>query len=247
MVELVAASYGQRFARLGLPLDPAGDPEGSYDTIARVIAAYERSAELNPFDSKYDFYLAGQAELTPLERQGLELFEGKALCRECHPSQPGPDGEPPLFTDFTYDNLGVPRNPDLPFYRMPAEFNPDGEAYVDPGLGGFLATHPVWSHLAAANHGKHKVPTLRNIDARPDPDFVKVYMHNGVFKSLAEVVNFYNTRDVGDWPPAEVAENVNVEELGDLKLTAEEEAAVVAFMKTLTDGFDPETGNYPTP
>jgi cytochrome c peroxidase len=240
VVDRVRDGHGDRFTQLFGPdaLD-AADPQAAYDLIAQVIAAYERSVELNPFSSKYDHYLRGEASLTAQEQHGLELFEGKALCSECHPSQLGPNGEPPLFTDFTYDNLGVPRNEDLPFYAMPAAFNPDGAAYEDPGLGGFLATHPAWAHLAADNWGKHKVPTLRNVDARPDPDFVKVYMHNGVFDSLAEVVEFYNTRDVGDWPPPEVAQNVNVDELGDLKLTPEEEAAIVAFMQTLTDGYRP--------
>ena len=102
--------------------------------------------------------------------------------------------------------------------------------------------------------GKHKVPTLRNVDLRPDETFVKAYGHNGYFKSLEGIVHFYNTRDVlptcpgaytetealaaGCWPPPEVAENVNRDELGNLGLTFEEEADIVAFMKALSDGFD---------
>ena len=62
-------------------------------------------------------------------------------------------------------------------------------------------------------------------------------MHNGVFKSLEEVVHFYNTRDVEDWPPPEVEENVNNDELGNLGLTAKEEAAIVTFLETLSDGY----------
>jgi len=93
---------------------------------------------------------------------------------------------------------------------------------------------------------------LRNVDMRPRPDFVKAYMHNGYFKSLKEVVHFYNTRDVlpqckpGDrgekvscWSPPENAENVNRKQLGNLKLTDQEEDAVVAFLKTLTDDYRP--------
>ena len=89
--------------------------------------------------------------------------------------------------------------------------------------------------------GKHKVPTLRNVDKRPTPDLVKAYGHNGYFKSLEDVVHFYNTRDVpGEgWPPPEVANNVNTAELGNLGLSPREEAAIVAFMKTLTDGYVP--------
>ena len=85
--------------------------------------------------------------------------------------------------------------------------------------------------------GKHKVPTLRNVAKANALTFPKAYMHNGVFKSLKEVVHFYNTRDVVDWPPPEVEENVNTDELGDLGLTDEEEDAIVAFMRTLSDGY----------
>ncbi len=88
--------------------------------------------------------------------------------------------------------------------------------------------------MAEANMGKHKVPTLRNVDKRPGIGFTKAYMHNGVFKSLKEVVHFYNTRDVKSWPPPEVAENVNTDELGNLGLTDQEEDAIVAFMQSLT-------------
>jgi hypothetical protein len=87
--------------------------------------------------------------------------------------------------------------------------------------------------------GKHKVPTLRNVGKRPGSGFPKAYMHNGALKSLAEVVHFYNTRDVESWPAPEVAENVNTDELGDLGLTSEEELALVAFLETLSDGFVP--------
>lgn len=85
--------------------------------------------------------------------------------------------------------------------------------------------------------GKYKVPTLRNVDRRPTPGFVKAFLHNGVFKTLKEVVNFYNTRDVegAAWPEPEIAANVNTEELGDLNLTEEEEDLIVLFMKALSD------------
>ena len=85
---------------------------------------------MNPFSSKYDFYLAGMETLTPVEAWGLELFEGKAMCSACHLSEVGPNGEPPLFTDFTYDNLGVPKNPENPFYSMPRKWNPEGAAWA---------------------------------------------------------------------------------------------------------------------
>jgi cytochrome c peroxidase len=246
------------------------DVESNYDRVGLAIEAYEDSAEVNQFTSKYDYYLAGIVELDEKEAWGLELFEGKAMCSACHISEEGLDGEPPLFTDFTFDNVGVPKNPDNPFYDMDSVFlsdgspiNPLGPAWVDYGLGDFLrqlAAEDSWKSLpyvtpqlagmsrdtlltlAAENDGKHKVPTLRNVDKRPGRGLTKAYMHNGVFKSLKEVVHFYNTRDVEDWPPPEVSANVNTDELGDLGLTDEEEDAIVEFMKTLTDGYEPPEG-----
>ena len=220
-------------------LDCEQDPAGAFERIARSVSAYEKSAEVNPFSSKYDAFLKGKVQLTPEEALGLGLFVGKGKCSACHISTPGPKGEPPLFTDFTYDNLGVPRNPANPFYGMPREINPAGAEWVDLGLGGYLksAGHP--REVYEPELGKVKVPTLRNVDQRPTPGFTRAYMHNGYFKSLEEVVHFYNTRDVGQWPKPEYAQNLNKDEMGNLGLTTEEEAAIVAFMKTLTDGYTP--------
>jgi cytochrome c peroxidase len=216
----------------------------NYARVGLAIAVYEDSPEVNQFSSKYDYYLRGEVQLTAQEQWGLDLFNGKGNCAACHPSNRGPEGEPPLFTDFTFDNLGAPKNPDNPFYRMNKVYlddgspiNPAGANWVDLGLGGFLETVPKWAGMAEENYGKHKVPTLRNVDKRPGYGFAKAYLHNGVFKSLEEVVHFYNTRDVEDWPPPEVPETVNFDELGDLGLTADEEAAIVAFMRTLSDGY----------
>ncbi len=221
----------------------------NYDRFGQAIAAYEASSEMSPFSSKYDHYLKGRATLTSQEQQGLALFNGKAKCASCHTSTPGPKGEPPLFTDFTYANLGVPKNPENPYYKMDGvvvegkPINPEGANWIDPGLGGFLATcdDPAWRDKAQENRGKHKTPTLRNVDKRPAPAFPKAYMHNGVFKSLEEVVHFYNTRDVRNsgWPAPEVPQNVTREDSGNLKLTPPEEAALVAFLKTLSDGYTP--------
>ena len=93
--------------------------------------------------------------------------------------------------------------------------------------------------MAPVNMWKQKVPTLRNVDKRPGIGFTKAYMHNCVFKSLKEVVHFYNTRDVpgAKWPAPEVSENVNTVDLGNLGLTDGEENAIVDFMKTLSDGY----------
>jgi cytochrome c peroxidase len=201
------------------------DSNTAYHKIAEAIAEYEKSAELNQFSSKYDLYLAGKVKLTEQEQRGLELFEDekKGNCAACHPSRPGDDGKFPLFTDFTYDNLGVPKNPENPFYYLPPRFNPDGLKFVDLGLGGAINK--------SAENGKFKVPSLRNIE-KTSP-----YLHNGIFKTLRQVVVFYNTRDVGPWPPSEVPENVNRDELGDLGLTEQDTDDIVAFMRTLTDGY----------
>jgi cytochrome c peroxidase len=120
---------------------------------------------------------------------------------------------------------------------MASEWNADGEGWVDKGLGGFLEGTEKYAKYAADNYGKHRVPTLRNVDLRPWEDFAKAFMHNGFFRTLKDVVHFYNTRDLAEeeWPPPEIEANVNTEELGDLGLTPEEEDAIVLFMKTLSD------------
>ncbi len=120
---------------------------------------------------------------------------------------------PPLFTDFTYDNLGLPTN-----WRV---VDLSGVSPPDLGLGKFLQLE--------AQNGKFKVPTLRNVALTPP------YGHNGYFATLAGIVHFYNTRDVDAWPDPEVFENMNTTELGDLGLTADEEYSLVVFMQSLTD------------
>ena len=201
------------------------DNEKVFDYFAQAIADYERSKEFNPFSSKYDYYLRGEISLTNQEMRGLALFndESKGNCAACHPSKPADDGTPPLFTDFTYDNLGVPKNPENPFYYLSEDLNPDGTGYIDLGLGGFLNKEE--------EYGKFRVPTLRNV-ALTAP-----YMHNGVFQTLYQTVMFYNTRDIGPWPKAEVKINVNKDELGNLGLTTNEVLDIIAFMNTLTDGY----------
>ncbi len=95
------------------------DPEFAYGIVAIAIAAFEHSPMVNQFSSKYDLYLKEKAALTAEEKRGLDLFEGKARCADCHTSRPGPNGEPPLFTDFTYDNLGFPKTRTTPGTRCP--------------------------------------------------------------------------------------------------------------------------------
>jgi cytochrome c peroxidase len=217
------------------------DVDRAFERIAAALAAYERGPELRPFNSKYDAWLAGKAKLSKQELRGLKLYEDekKGNCAACHPSRRGPKGEPPLFTDFTYDNLGVPRHPDNPFYGQDKAHNPDGARFVDRGLGAAVKQ--------PAEDGKFKVPTLRNI-ARTAP-----YMHNGYFTTLRGVVAFYNDRDARKrcpqelpeaeanrrkcWPAPEVAANVNTEELGRLGLSEREVDDIVAFLRTLDDGY----------
>ncbi len=245
---------GSKYAGLwkdvwGTPVRLVGDMaiDQDYGRVGLAIAAFEASPEVNAFTSKFDYVERGMATFTAEEAWGRDLFENKGGCAGCHMA--------PLFTDYTFDNLGTPKNPDNPFYLMDGVYlddgmpiNPAGASWVDPGLGGFLVTLPE-SYFAglgldkatavAENLGKQKVPTLRNVDLRPDATFPKAYMHNGALKSLKEVVHFYNTRDVEPWPAPEVAENVNTDELGDLGLTDAEEDAIVAFMATLSDGYVP--------
>jgi cytochrome c peroxidase len=215
----------------------------AFNKVADAISAYEKSDEVNPFTSKYDYYLKEKVQLSREEKKGLKLFNGKGNCNKCHLSKPGNKKEPPLFTDFTYDNLGIPKNPNNPFYTQPPDINPDGLNWIDHGLGGFLQTTTHYSQYAAANYGRQKVPTLRNVDLRPSPTFVKAYGHNGFFKSLKSIVHFYNTRDVESWPPPEYAATVNTTELGNLGLTSNEEDAIVAFLKTLSDGYNIHFGS----
>jgi cytochrome c peroxidase len=236
------SSYAKLFVEVWGPGSLNDKKDGvaaTYERIARSIAAYERSPEVNPLTSKYDYYLKNQATLTPQEANGLALFEGKAMCSACHLSAPREGGKAPLFTDFTFDNLGIPKNPQNPFYSAPRSVNPEGAKWIDPGLAGFLAGAGYSEAVWMPELGKHKVPTLRNVDQRPHPGFVKAYGHNGYFKSLEAIVHFYNTRDVEAWPAPEVALNVNSDELGNLGLSAAEEADILAFLKTLTDGYRP--------
>jgi len=225
----------------------------AYTDVALAVASFEGSPEVVPFSSKYDAYLAGKASLTDEEAHGLSLFVGKAKCRTCHDAT----GQAPLFTDFTASNIGVPANANNPFYyeSLPDYkgyvANPAGTAYVDDGLGVILAMadNRQWQALAPDFIGTFQVSTLRNVAAR---EGTRAYMHNGFFTSLQEVVHFYNTRDVlphcSDsqgvvgvtcWPAPAQPANLNTKQVGNLHLTAQEENAIVTFLRTLTDGYKP--------
>jgi len=239
-----------------------------YDQIGISVAAYERSSEVNPYSSKFDLFWdkaknkhldvtkIGSGNwtkyrklgLNDTELYGLAMFNDPTLanCASCHSLKPGSKGYP-LFTDYSYDNLGVPRNLENPFYNNLA-YNPAGSAWVDTGLGGFLET--VQPQDAGQEMGKMKVPTLRNVDKRPTSTFVKAYSHNGYFKSLPDIVRFYASRGMGGmmggggmggggmcggmmFPEPEVNENLATLNM----FRCRDQSYLVAFLKTLTDGY----------
>lgn len=243
---------------LSLDLRNSSSVAAVYGMMAEAIAAFEKTVFFTPFTSKYDFYLTGQASLSAQEARGLALFNGQAQCHLCHSADWTVDAAgrslPPLFTDHSYDNLGIPKSSNPLIANNPVDYGlgarPDIAAIdPDPELSA-AAGYPV----SAGEAGKFKVMTLRNIAVTPP------YGHNGFFATLEQVVHFYNKRDMmqsmsgmgggmggggmggggmGMNMQPEVAQNVNTTELGNLGLTMMEERDLVAFLKTLTDGFSP--------
>ncbi|MDR2196023.1 MAG: c-type cytochrome [Gallionellaceae bacterium] len=217
----------------------------AYITLANAVAAFEREdASFQLFNSKFDASLNGRAQLTADEQAGLNLFN--THCASCHPST-RPDQSlvnpptPPLFTDFTYHALGVPRNAKIPDNADPAFF--------DLGLCG-----PERADAATVRDqrpelcGAFKVPTLRNIAVTAP------YFHNGFFATLEEVVEFYATREVTPerWYVDGVKYNDLTEQYrgnvnntdvpfalqtstGQRAFSPAEAAQIVAFLRTLTD------------
>lgn len=219
-----------------------------YGMMAEAIAAYEKTVFFRPFTSRYDYFLAQKGNLSAQELRGLALFNGKAQCHFCHPADLTEDADgnpmPPLFTDYSYDNLGIPKSKNPLIAGNPVDYGLGGRpdiAAVDPDEAlSAAAGYPV----SAGEAGKFKVMTLRNIAVTPP------YGHNGFFATLEEIVHFYNKRDMmqsmsggggmgggGMGMQPEVAQNVNTEELGNLGLTMMEERDLVAFLRTLTDGY----------
>jgi len=250
-----------------------------FDEFAQAIASYESSDSVSPFTSRFDYYLAGKATLTTQELNGYDLFRGKGSCNTCHldgrsstqlgGSDTGKAASvQPLFTDTTYNNLGLPKNVKLPWYSedTPDQWgftaNPLGFGFTDEGMGlfldGYYGAPPNldWGLLLPQFEGKFQTSTARDAAMVPYPGFVKAYMHNGYLTSLKEVVHFYNTRDVypypvlsGNcpkgtvekvtcWPMPEDSNNENTT-IGKLGLSPEEEDDIVAFLNTLVDGYKP--------
>jgi cytochrome c peroxidase len=194
------------------------DPNTALEDMGLAIAAYEtEDAGFHPFSSKYDHWLQGEAQLTAQEQAGLDLFNDptKGNCTACHPSQAQSYASHALFTDFTFDNIGVPRNWKIPAntpgarspvdgavlttVMAPVDVPADAEyAYYDMGLCGPLQPSAgdvnARPSLSATTTlcGVFKVPTLRNV-AITSP-----YFHNGVFTDLHQVVEWYVTRDIND-------------------------------------------------
>jgi cytochrome c peroxidase len=225
------------------------NPEAAFEKLAQAVVAFENTERFHPFASKFDDFLRGQAKLTPLEARGFELFKDpkKGNCLACHVGDENSrDPKDWLFTDFSYDALGAPRNAAIPDNKSPEFFD----------LG--LCQREKLDKLAPKGFdvdslcGAFKVPTLRNVA------ITAPYLHNGVFTKLRDVVAFYATRDTHPerWYPnnrdgsvtkfndlqSEQYSNVNMNEVPyDRKpgqkprLNDKEIDAIVAFLETLTD------------
>lgn len=200
--------------------------EKAYSAMADAIERFEMTKEFAPFDSKYDRFLKGEYELTPLEDLGRSLFfsNNNNSCATCHVLK-GEDRAGETFTNYEYHNIGVPVNNTLRAKN--------GVKAIDDGL---LANPMVTDK---AQRGKYKVPTLRNVAVTAP------YMHNGVFKDLKTVVEFYdkynnkqrvNNPETGKpWAKPEVADTISLDELKAKKQNDRKVDALVAFMNLLTD------------
>ena len=240
------APYADDFRRV-FGADVFADDDVAFAAILDSLAAFEESpADFYPYSSKYDAYLAGKATLSPTEARGLAAFNdpGKGNCASCHISGIANDGEPPQFTDYGLIALGVPRNRALPGNADPKFF--------DLGLCG-----PFRTDLKGRSDycGLFRTPSLRNVALR------STFFHNGLFHDLRQVVEFYATRDTDpgkryprgadgriekfDDLPKAYWPNVNTDPPFGLRwngrpaLTDQEIDDIVAFLKTLTDGYRP--------
>ncbi|HEY4239889.1 MAG TPA: cytochrome c peroxidase [Kofleriaceae bacterium] len=212
------ARYAKRFDEL-YGNGSLATPDQGFAHVAEALAAFERSDVFAPFSSKYDQVQRHQATFTDAEARGQALFTGKAGCATCHPA--------PMFTDFSYANLGIPKYINSEYFIQTAELNPAGSDYVDHGLAS-VVNDP-------AQDGKFRTPTLRNI-ARTGP-----YAHNGYFENLQYLLDFLNTRDsrspdpaVKPWSPPEVPATMDAR-VGHLGLSPAELSDLEAFLDTLTD------------
>lgn len=247
--KLAQAKYHDMFKQLFGP-EILNRPDMLVAEAMSAVGAYQvEDPSFHEFTSKYDYWLEGRARLSPAELRGMQLFNDpdKANCAGCHLSQPGRDGLPPMFTDTQYEALGAPRNPALAENKNPK--------YFDMGICG-----PYRTDLASQTQycGMFLTPTLRNSSKRP------VYFHNAVYTTLQQVMDFYNLRNTNpekvyphdasgkvlkynDIPPQYQA-NMDVldapfdRKLGDKPaMTDDEIRDIIAFVKTLDDGFNPDS------
>jgi cytochrome c peroxidase len=241
---LAAASYADRFKALfGEAI--FAEPDKAFAAAMSAIAAFElNDPSFRPYTSKFDLYLDGKAKLSPKERRGKALFDDpdRGNCASCHLDDKGADGSHPLFTDYQFEALGVPRNAELPQNADPA--------YYDLGLCGPVRTDHADNKILC---GLFKTPTLRNVASR------SVFFHNGRFHTLREALKFYVERDTApekwyrsvngtveifdDLPPA-LRDNVDTVDLpltrkkGETPVWNDAEIDdVIAFLKTLDDGY----------
>ena len=164
------------------------DVDTAFRSAGLALQAYQlEDASFHPFTSKFDLYAGNKigGTLTPAEARGLKVFSDPkgGNCAACHYQGAGLNGGSALFTDFSYEAIGVPRN-----RAIPANADP---RFVDVGLCGPLRA----DHAPVAGNtfcGMVKTPTLRNVALR------KSFFHNGVIHSLEQAIRFYNTRDT--WP-----------------------------------------------
>jgi cytochrome c peroxidase len=238
--KIAASSYAALFKQeFGATI--FSNTDAAFTQIGVAIEAFERSS-LQPFSSKFDAVVRGQATFSPPEARGMALFQGagKENCAACHLMN-ATNGRPEdsLFSEFPCYAIGVPRN-------MAIQRNAD-PAFFDLGLCGPERIAPVLPAGVAPGVtidqfcGQFRMPSLRNVAQRP------VLMHNGFFKDLTEVVRFYagrNTSTVSNDLPSQYQANVERTKppfnrmAGTAPaLTGPEINDIVAFLRTLSDGF----------
>ena len=221
--KIAMAEYAKEFKQV-FGDDIFDSTNNAYDKVAVAIAAFEASAEMNPFSSKFDAVMAAEATFTASEQRGFDLFKGnKAKCANCHTVDSPASGS--LFTDFRYFNVGTPANPN----------NPAGVLFIDEGLGD-SHRNPVIADQAA-QRGKFRTPTLRNIE------LTAPYMHNGSYDTLEDVIRHYDIQVTNGFITPEVNDNI-AEELNPglftaLGLLPQDYIDLENFMLTLSDGYTP--------
>jgi len=236
---IASGAYAAEFRKeFGSALEDT-DANAVLEALGEAVSAYLLSPEMSPFSSRYDDYVRGKEQLTPIEERGLNLFKdpSKGACSGCHKlNDRSADPKGSLFTDYEFDAVAAPRN-----RALPATHNPD---YFDLGL--CERADDDYKAKTAEFCGKFRTPSLRNVAVR------QRFMHNGVFSKLRDVVAFYATRDTNperwyisgkfDDVPSKYLDNVNVDKApynrrrgGTPALNDQEIDAIVAFLGTLTD------------